>query len=58
MSEFPRTAEIPFDSERKRMVTIHRTADGSSGLVATKGAIEATIDAIEQVATRAGRPST
>jgi len=53
-AEFPRTAEIPFDSERKRMVTIHRTADGSAGLVATKGAIEATIDSIEQVATRAG----
>jgi Ca2+-transporting ATPase len=52
--EYPRTAEIPFDSERKRMVTIHRSANGSSGLVATKGAIEATIDAIEQVATREG----
>ena len=53
-AEFPRTAEIPFDSERKRMVTIHRTANGSSGLVATKGAIEATIDAIDQVATGTG----
>ena len=48
--EYPRTAEIPFDSERKRMVTIHRTADGSSGFVATKGAIEATIDVIARVA--------
>ena len=53
-TEYPRTAEIPFDSERKRMVTIHRTANGSAGLVATKGAIEATIDAVEQVATQAG----
>ncbi len=52
--QFPRTAEIPFDSERKRMVTIHRTTNGSAGLVATKGAIEATIDSIEKVATDDG----
>ena len=51
---FPRTAEIPFDSERKRMVTIHRSADGTTGLVATKGAIEVVIDAIEEVATPDG----
>jgi Ca2+-transporting ATPase len=52
--DFPRTAEIPFDSERKRMITVHRSVDGNSGFVATKGAIEATIDALTQVATRAG----
>lgn len=51
---FPRTAEIPFDSDRKRMITAHRSADGDSGLVATKGAIETTIDTLVQVATREG----
>ena len=52
---FPRTAEIPFDSERKRMVTIHRSRDDASiGLVATKGAVEATIDAVTSLATSDG----
>ena len=52
--QFPRTAEIPFDSERRRMVTIHRAASGTSGLVATKGAIEATIESLKKVATGNG----
>ncbi len=38
-TEFPRVAELPFDSERKLMTTIHRVPDG--GYVAfTKGAAE------------------
>lgn len=36
---WPRIAELPFDSERKMMTTLHRTADGSI-LSFTKGAIE------------------
>jgi Ca2+-transporting ATPase len=47
----PRSAEIPFDSDRKRMVTIHRTSDPDMQLVAAKGAIEATIDAVSRIAT-------
>lgn len=50
---FPRVGEVPFDSERKRMVTLHSTPDGAS-LAAVKGAVEATIDAIDLVATTDG----
>ena len=52
--EYPRRLEIPFDSERKRMVTLHSTPDGVSSLAAVKGAIEATIDAIDLVAIHDG----
>ena len=39
---FPRIAELPFDSERKMMTTLHRCADGS--IVAfTKGALESVL---------------
>jgi Ca2+-transporting ATPase len=34
--EFPRIAELPFDSERKRMTTIHKTPEGR--IAYTKGA--------------------
>ena len=51
---WPRLAEIPFDSERKRMVTLHESEDGSTSRAAVKGAIEATIDAIDLVATHEG----
>ena len=36
---FPRIAELPFDSERKMMTTLHRNSDGSI-LAFTKGALE------------------
>jgi P-type Ca2+ transporter type 2C len=38
-AELPRVAEVPFDSTRKRMTTIHRTPNGQL-LVASKGAVE------------------
>lgn len=36
---FPRVAELPFDSERKMMTTVHKWSDGKM-LVITKGAFE------------------
>jgi Ca2+-transporting ATPase len=40
--EFPRVAEVPFDSDRKRMSTIHHHPDG--GFISyTKGATEAVL---------------
>lgn len=40
--KFPRIAELPFDSERKMMTTLHRCAEG--GILAfTKGALEAVL---------------
>ncbi|MEV0412883.1 cation-translocating P-type ATPase [Streptomyces sp. NPDC050448] len=40
----PRTQEVPFDSLRKRMTTIHRTPTGTA-LVCLKGAPETVLDA-------------
>ncbi len=51
---FPRTAEIPFDSDRKRMVTIHRTEDPDVRIVTAKGAVEAMIQAVTAVASEDG----
>ena len=50
----PRIAEIPFDSERKRMVTIHRAEDPDVRVVAAKGAVEAVIEAVTHVASGRG----
>ncbi|WP_232835692.1 cation-translocating P-type ATPase [Actinocorallia populi] len=41
--EFPRTAELPFDSDRKRMTTVHRLPDGRYRVVC-KGAPEVLLD--------------
>jgi Ca2+-transporting ATPase len=40
--QFPRLMEIPFDSDRKRMTTVHRTPDGDF-LTVCKGAPEAVL---------------
>ncbi|MFO7548683.1 MAG: cation-translocating P-type ATPase [Acidimicrobiia bacterium] len=49
----PRTAEIPFDSDRKLMTTVHRRREGPGGRVATKGAVESVLPRVTRVA-RAG----
>ncbi len=41
-SQFPRHGEFPFDSERKRMATVH--ADGAGFLACVKGAPEAVLE--------------
>ncbi len=51
---FPRAAEIPFDSDRKRMVTIHHTNDPDVRMVAAKGAVEAMIESATAIATADG----
>jgi len=41
--QFPRIAEIPFDSDRKRMTTFHKTPEG--GIISfTKGSIESVLE--------------
>ncbi len=44
LDRFPRADEIPFDSDRKCMTTVHRTSDGF--LIVTKGASEAIVDVL------------
>lgn len=41
--QWPRVAELPFDSQRKRMLTVHRRADGEGWLALLKGAPEAVL---------------
>jgi P-type Ca2+ transporter type 2C len=51
--EYPRVAEIPFDSDRKCMTTIHNQPEG--GLLAvTKGAVEVILARATQMATSSG----
>lgn len=47
LAEAPRVAEVPFDSGRKRMTTIHRQSDGTF-LSITKGAAEVIIQLSER----------
>jgi len=50
---YPRVAEIPFDSERRCMTTMHRDPEG--GFVSfTKGAIEVILDRSTQMLTSSG----
>ncbi len=51
-ADAPRVAEIPFDSERKRMTTVHRMADGVVAF--TKGAPEAVLARCHQALGRSG----
>ena len=44
--DYPRKAELPFDSERKMMTTVHAWNDGKF-LIVTKGALEAVLQACE-----------
>lgn len=56
-SKLPRVAEIPFDSERKCMTTIHRLEDeqGNAAFVSfTKGALETLLDKAGQILTSEG----
>ena len=51
-TDLPRLDEIPFDSDRKRLVTVHRTADAA--VVYTKGALETVLPACRWVTTAEG----
>ncbi len=42
-TDFPRIGEIPFDSERKRMTTFHKTPEGTI-ISFTKGALESVLE--------------
>ena len=48
LTEMPRVAEVPFDSERKRMTTIHRTASGRY-LVAVKGGVDEVLECCTKI---------
>ena len=43
----PRLMELPFDSDRKRMTTVHREGDGLHFVAYTKGAPETVLDRCE-----------
>jgi Ca2+-transporting ATPase len=45
-SKYPRIAELPFDSDRKRMTTFHQAENGI--LVITKGAVEGLLKKLDQ----------
>jgi calcium-translocating P-type ATPase len=51
-ADYPRVDEIPFDSDRKRMSTLHKTPRGL--MLYTKGAFEALLPLCRQVQTESG----
>lgn len=52
-AQFPRTGEIPFTSETKRMTTLHAAPEG--GMAYSKGAPETIVGSCEQVVNESGR---
>jgi Ca2+-transporting ATPase len=52
-AQFPRTGEIPFTSETKRMTTLHAAPEG--GIAYSKGAPETIVDSCERVVNESGR---
>ena len=52
--ELPRVAELPFDSERKRMSTVHHDGHGALWLGLTKGAPESVLPLCATVRTAVG----
>ncbi|MSP13717.1 MAG: cation-translocating P-type ATPase [Chloroflexi bacterium] len=48
---YPRLAEIPFDSTRKRMTTIHANPDGSGYVASVKGATELVLELSDRIYT-------
>jgi Ca2+-transporting ATPase len=51
--DYPRVAELPFDSDRKCMTTVHKDPEGQF-LAVTKGAVEVILARTTQVASSAG----
>lgn len=51
-AQFPRTGEVPFDSDRKRMTTVHRS--GATYVSFTKGAVDVLFERLTDVWTGAG----
>jgi Ca2+-transporting ATPase len=51
--QYPRVAELPFDSDRKCMTTMHRQPEGGF-LAVTKGAVEGILARARQIATASG----
>ncbi|MBL0143311.1 MAG: cation-translocating P-type ATPase [Betaproteobacteria bacterium] len=49
---WPRVMELPFDSDRKRMTTVHRVGEGHVAF--TKGAPESVVDRCSRIATSDG----
>lgn len=47
--QYPRINEIPFDSARKRMSTIHQVSEGAPFIVFTKGAPEIVLDHCDRI---------
>ena len=52
--DYPRVGEVPFDSDVKRMITVHRTPEGRT-VAYLKGGVAAVLDAC-RVPTRPGGP--
>jgi Ca2+-transporting ATPase len=52
-TSMPRVAEVPFDSERKRMTTIHRSDDGHF-ISFTKGALDTILERADRVLSAEG----